>query len=630
MSTKLYSLNHSRKIMKTSYDWYRKKRNILSPEQLRTFESDLAALDESLLSKNQEKADMYAKRLEPFCKQHFKKSPLHFVWELALALIFALVVAVFVRQVWFEPYEIPTGSMRPTFEEQDHLTVTKTAFGINMPLETKHIYFDPSLVQRTSVFVWSGDNIPYLNSNEPYWGVIPYSKRYIKRNMGKPGDTLYFYGGKIYGFDSEGNDLVELRDNPWMTKLENIPFMNFEGNMSQENRSNVWQVVFRQMNKPIGRINIPTAGSMRGEIFNGKEWVEDNAAAQKTPHQKIQTYSDFWGMRNFAMARLLTKQQVEKFTSFNLKDFPEGLLYLELRHTPNLTSPKPRLFEQQANRYGLALTPYTTLIPLQEHHLKAIMDNMYTARFIVEKERGARYSQGKPHFSASSARFPGVPDGTYEFYYGKASKIAWAGIPMSLPSDSPLYSLEPSNIQNLFNTGIELSTYMQPYSSDQVTFPNRYAYFRNGDLYLLGAPVLKKDDPTLTAFNEKEKKREADSSYVAFKDYGPPMKDGVLDKDFIKAFGLRIPEGHYLALGDNHAMSQDSRSFGFVPEANIQGAPCLILWPPGDRFGSPNQKPYPWINLPRFIVWTIALTIFGLWYSWHRYQMRQPIFKKLD
>ena len=47
------------------------------------------------------------------------------------------------------------------------------------------------------------------------YGDFPYTKRYIKRCMGKAGDTLYFYGGKIYGFDEEGNDLVELRDNPW-------------------------------------------------------------------------------------------------------------------------------------------------------------------------------------------------------------------------------------------------------------------------------------------------------------------------------------------------------------------------------------------------------------------------------
>ncbi len=46
--------------------------------------------------------------------------------------------------------------MRPTFKEQDHLSVTKTSFGLNIPLATEHFYFDPYLVQRLSVAIWSG------------------------------------------------------------------------------------------------------------------------------------------------------------------------------------------------------------------------------------------------------------------------------------------------------------------------------------------------------------------------------------------------------------------------------------------------------------------------------------------
>ena len=82
-------------------------------------------------------------------------------------------------------------------------------------------------------------------------------------------------------------------------------------------------------------------------------------------------------------------------------------------------------------------------------------------------------------------------------------------------------------------------------------------------------------------------------------------------------------------LGDNHAMSQDSRYFGPVPQANLQGAPSLIIWPPGDRLGSPNQKPYPFLNLPRLIVWSIAAAIALIWFAIHRRNMRRPLFKKL-
>lgn len=130
---------------------------------------------------------------------------------------------------------------------------------------------------------------------------------------------------------------------------------------------------------------------------------------------------------------------------------------------------------------------------------------------------------------------------------------------------------------------------------------------------------MKKEDSTLEAFLKKEQEKETNSPsgqpYVAFKDNGPPLLENKsLDKNFISTFGLRIPEKQYLVLGDNHAMSSDSRVFGFVPEANLQGAPSLIIWPPSERLGRPMQKPYPIFNIPRLIIWSIVALIALTWY----------------
>lgn len=614
--------------MQTCYDLYKKKGKTLNSNEREAFESDLAQLDQALLREDQESADILAKKVESFSDAHFKKSIFDYLLEMVFALILALVIATIVRSMWFEPYEIPTGSMRPTFEEQDHLTVSKLAFGINIPLQTKHFYFDPDLVQRTSIVIFSGDRMPFIDADTTNFWVIPYKKRYIKRAMGKPGDTVYFYGGKLYSLDKEGHLVTELLDSPWMHRLEHIPFLSFEGRVSAPDPNHYY---FNQMHMPIGRLSITPNRTILGEIFNGKDWIKDQPTAQKQPHTSIQTYSDFWGMRNFAMARLLTKEQLKLNPSIPTEGLEDGVLYLQLNHTPSLSNHRPRS-QDESQGYSLII-PYSTVIPLQQQHLDAILNNMYTARFVVSNGHARRYSIEDAPQRSRNPSFPDVPDGTYEFYFGKAYKVGWGGILTELPKDHPLYTNTPKNIQKLYNLGIEIDTAFSTKRPNS-HFPQRYAYFRDGDLYLLGEPILKKDDTALIAFKKRELEREEKSTksrpYVAFKDYGPPLlEDGTPNKEFIRAFGLTIPSGQYLVLGDNHAMSSDSRVFGFVPQDNLQGAPSLIIWPPGDRLGRPEQKPYPLFNLPRLIVWSIVLLIVVLWYCWNRYKKKRPIFKKL-
>ncbi len=43
--------------------------------------------------------------------------------------------------------------------------------------------------------------------------------------------------------------------------------------------------------------------------------------------------------------------------------------------------------------------------------------------------------------------------------------------------------------------------------------------------------------------------------------------------------GYRIPEGQYLALGDNQANSWDGRFWGAVPQRNLIGQGVVLWWP---------------------------------------------------
>jgi signal peptidase I len=146
----------------------------------------------------------------------------------------------------------------------------------------------------------------------------------------------------------------------------------------------------------------------------------------------------------------------------------------------------------------------------------------------------------------------------------------------------------------------------------------------------MGAPILKKDDPVLAEFLKKEEEKELqatrDKPYRAFKDRGPPLKNGKFDSELIRTFGVKVPEKTYFVLGDNHAMSADSRVFGFVPQNNLQGTPSFIIWPPGERWGMPPQSAYQLITFPRALVWSIIIALLALWYVIRRRRSSRRLF----
>nr|NGX51285.1 hypothetical protein [Chlamydiota bacterium] len=456
--------------------------------------------------------------------------------------------------------------------------------------------------------------------NTLYFYLFPGKKQYVKRLMGKPGDILYFYGGLIYGIDEHGNDISETLQLPQVSKIDHVPYIHLNGKMILPTKPSggvYAPITLKQMNMSVAKLSLSSMNKIRGELlppFNAK--VDD--------------YFDLWGFKNYGMGRILTREGVTKFTDTPLSQLSDAPLYMEIIHHPTIRYPK--VMRDPLGKLQLSVGTSSSLLPLKEEHLKTLFSNLYTARFIVKDGRASRYGSSlkvgrECHYCPILSD---VPDGTYEFYYGKAYQVYFSGITRELPKEHPLLAFTPERVQLLYNLGIEFATFYAPMVKDQYLLPSRYLYFRDGALYALGAPLMEREDPTLHAFIEQEHLREKNAPsyrpHFAFDDYGAPIDlDGKIDSAFIRQYGVTIPPTHYLALGDNYAMSADSRDFGFVPEDNIRGTPTFIFYPPGKRFGVPPQVHYPFVNFPRSVIWFLALIASVGWAIYHRKHHKLPI-----
>lgn len=593
-----YTINKSKKVLKQMLRLYRQKEKTLDTEGKERIQTLLTNLQTAILQKNSDAVSRMAKQLEETSRRLMPKSLFDKTRDFVLSILFALTVAIVIRQMWFEFYTIPSGSMRPTLKEGDYLAVSKTNHGINTPLRSGHFYFDPSLVQRGSIVIWTGENMDMPDDSTMYFYVIPGKKQYIKRLIGKPGDTLYFYGGQIYGVSANGEDLKELRDPDYFQTLEHIPFIRFEGKVEADSspvQGLFPSVTLYQMSKPVAKLSVNAIGQVQGEMI-----------AQKG-HPRMKSYADLWGFKNYGMTRLLSAAQVEQIHPGALKELEPGTLYLEIQHHPSIQGAQILRDEMGRVRPGLGLS--ASLLPLKQEHLSALMKTMNTARFQVKNGKASAYGSASSPYSPQLAS---IPDGAYEFINGTGYEIGFGGVAHELAQNHPLLRQDPAHIQALYNLGIEWRTYFEP--APHSPQPSRYAYFNNGDLYTMGGPILLKGDPLLTLFLKREYQKQSMSTsvkpYHPFDDEEPPLtSDGSIDAEFIKQYGVTIPEKMYLVLGDNHAMSADSRLFGFVPQDNLRGGAGPILWPPGKRWGTLPQAIAPHLTLPNLTVWGLALII---------------------
>ena len=111
------------------------------------------------------------------------------LWETIQTVFFALLIALVIKTLAFQPYTIPSASEEPNLYEGDYIVVSKWAYGyshhsilLSPPIFKGRVLFTPP--RRGDIIVFKLPSSGHVD--------------YIKRLVGLPGDRIQVRGGRLY------------------------------------------------------------------------------------------------------------------------------------------------------------------------------------------------------------------------------------------------------------------------------------------------------------------------------------------------------------------------------------------------------------------------------------------------
>ncbi|MBI4678345.1 MAG: signal peptidase I [Elusimicrobia bacterium] len=114
-------------------------------------------------------------------------------WEWSETVFSAVILASVLMYFVIQAFKIPSGSMRRTFMEGDHLFVNKFIYGLRVPFSGRRV-LSLRKVARGDIVVF---RFPSEDPRKAHCNSIQHGKDFIKRVVGLPGDKVEVVNGVL-------------------------------------------------------------------------------------------------------------------------------------------------------------------------------------------------------------------------------------------------------------------------------------------------------------------------------------------------------------------------------------------------------------------------------------------------